>query len=459
MMTPKRLARELEARLDGPHADEHTTWTADLAAEAIRYLNYATGSHSPEALRFPATAYDIATDLSIAARRMPQLFDQLARWLDGQLAAGMLGTDSGVPADDAVNAARLHLLEAAGHAARLSASLTAVQNDPRRRQRARSQPREASGMSLTTSAVTTAAAVTARPSWAEERRLDRAERARLDRERDDAAAARRIAGREAAQRLRQSAAEARRAQRAEAAGARAARLADLAAWTAGHVTGLLLVPVIAVPALLAWTAMAAYGAHLYGPYGRALPAFSEGAMWAFAAAVTITRHRQPGRPTWHLRAGTVVFAGFGAALNFAHGLSLGGPLTGAVMALVSVAGVTAHQLTTAGPHRPRHARADRDRAAAVEFGPDGSARLVYAAPAAEPTPDAAAPADTSPDTGTATARTPRRTSRPDTATAVRLLRGKHPDMTAADIAARLGITDRTVRRHLAAPRQHPPVTA
>ncbi len=47
-------------------------------------------------------------------------------------------------------------------------------------------------------------------------------------------------------------------------------------------------------------------------------------------------------------------------------------------------------------------------------------------------------------------RTPRRTSRPDTATAVHRMRDRHPEMTAADIAARLGITDRTVRRHLAA---------
>jgi hypothetical protein len=52
--------------------------------------------------------------------------------------------------------------------------------------------------------------------------------------------------------------------------------------------------------------------------------------------------------------------------------------------------------------------------------------------------------------GPDTQRTPRRTSRPDTATAIARLRARHPDMPAADIAARLGITDRTVRRHLAA---------
>ena len=140
--------------------------------------------------------------------------------------------------------------------------------------------------------------------------------------------------------------------------------------------------------------MAVYGASLYGPAGRALPAFSEGAMWAFAAAVTITCHRHPGRPVWHLRLGTVVFAGFGAALNFAHGLTAYGPVAGVVMALVSVAGVTAHQLVTAGPRRDR---ADRDaartaraigrrersarraavRRALVDLDADGTARLVF----------------------------------------------------------------------------------
>ena len=51
-------------------------------------------------------------------------------------------------------------------------------------------------------------------------------------------------------------------------------------------------------------------------------------MWAFAGATTITRHRHPDRPLWPLRFGTVVFAGFGAALNFAHGLSAGSVISG-----------------------------------------------------------------------------------------------------------------------------------
>ena len=46
-------------------------------------------------------------------------------------------------------------------------------------------------------------------------------------------------------------------------------------------------------------------------------------------------------------------------------------------------------------------------------------------------------------------RTDRRTPRVDTAARVSALRSAHPDMAAADIAARLGVSDRTVRRHLA----------
>lgn len=75
--------------------------------------------------------------------------------------------------------------------------------------------------------------------------------------------------------------------------------------------------------------------------------------------------------------------------------------------------------------------------------------------------------DTPPDTDTdatadsrpASKRTTRRRSRPDTATAVRRLRDRHPDMPATDIAARLGVTDRTVRRHLAARPDTTPVAA
>ena len=284
---------------------------------------------------------------------------------------------------------------------------------------------------------------------------------------------------------------------------RAARRAELAAWAAAHVTDLLFIPVITVPAVLAWTAMAAYGAHLYGPAGRALPAFSEGAMWVFAAATTIrerdNRRRAqqgaPPRPVWHLRLGIAVFAIFGAVLNFAHGLADFGATAGIVMALVSAAGVTAHQIVTAGPRR---SRADRDTArieqarrrrllaarkaavrhAVAELDADGNARLVF-------WPDIPAPADTGttpdtqpditpdiePDTAQHAGRTPQRTRRLDTtprakrasapgnAARIARLHARHPQMPATQIASRLGISERTVRRHLPDRRDSTPAQA
>jgi hypothetical protein len=77
------------------------------------------------------------------------------------------------------------------------------------------------------------------------------------------------------------------------------------------------------------------------------------------------------------------------------------------------------------------------------------------APDALPSAEADAPADKP----RAPARTPRRTPRADTATAVARLRDRHPDMPTADIAARLGVTTRTVRRHLAARPDSPPMAA
>jgi hypothetical protein len=128
MMTPERLARELAARLDGPHADEHTAGAGELCAEAVRFLNYATGSHSPAGLVYPSTVYTLAADLSSAAWRMQQLFTQLAAWLAAEEAAGRLGTDDGSPAADVVAAATVNLASASTAANHLSACLDALQN-------------------------------------------------------------------------------------------------------------------------------------------------------------------------------------------------------------------------------------------------------------------------------------------------------------------------------------------
>jgi hypothetical protein len=128
MMTPKRLVRELDARLDGPHAAGHTTAAADLAAEAIRYLNYATGSHRDAGLEYPADAYEVAASLSRALWCMPQALDQLGDWLRAQAAAGLLGTDDGTDPAERVEQASALLAAAGGYAAEAGRLLDATMN-------------------------------------------------------------------------------------------------------------------------------------------------------------------------------------------------------------------------------------------------------------------------------------------------------------------------------------------
>lgn len=194
-------------------------------------------------------------------------------------------------------------------------------------------------------------------------------------------------------------------------------------------------------------------------------------MWAFAAAVTLTLRRYPGRPVWHLRTGIGVFAVFGAGLNFLHGLATpialfpglpAGYLTGSVMALISVAGVIAHQLITAGP-RGKHLdeaelveaddvpdiEADTTPDVTPDAGADTAPDVTPDMPDTEAATNPDTVTDTNPDTNPDTKRTPTRTRRgPSTADQVTALRKKHPDWTAVEIAGRLGVSDRTVRRHL-----------
>ncbi|HTU73121.1 MAG TPA: hypothetical protein VMG38_06340 [Trebonia sp.] len=186
----------------------------------------------------------------------------------------------------------------------------------------------------------------------------------------------------------------RRERRKDRAAAQARRLA----WLHDHTVDLLFVPVIVVPGALAWSAMAAYGRSVWGPLGFGMPAFSEGAMWAFSAAVAIRRRRNPDAPVWLLQLGVAIFAALGGVLNFLHGIAPTTAHHGLVvalsMAIVSVAGVTAHQLVVAGPRRGRAEReldrfrkqAERRQAAArraavsralVDIDEDGHASLVY----------------------------------------------------------------------------------
>jgi DNA-binding transcriptional ArsR family regulator len=109
--------------------------------------------------------------------------------------------------------------------------------------------------------------------------------------------------------------------------------------------------------------------------------------------------------------------------------------------------VAAHHWTDTGPTMQPDARPEAQPATAADIAADIAADM-----AAGTRPDIAA------DTAAGRQRAQRRAGRTDTAAAVARLRSRHPEMPAVDIARRLGVSDRTVRRHLvaASPNGHGP---
>ncbi|HUK71995.1 MAG TPA: hypothetical protein VLW50_25045 [Streptosporangiaceae bacterium] len=125
LMPIEQVTDLVTARMDGPladqedvHGDEDTAAAAWLVAEAVRYLNDATGTLSAPGLTVPFTAYAVAGGLAVAMSRLGQLAGQLAGWLSRELAAGQLGENSGDEPAITVGRARRHL-ELAADAARL----------------------------------------------------------------------------------------------------------------------------------------------------------------------------------------------------------------------------------------------------------------------------------------------------------------------------------------------------
>ena len=98
---------------------------ARSAAEAIRSLNHATLGE--DGLDWPADAYEVLGELSLAASRLPQLLGQVGRWLAAALASGRLGCDDGTDPAAAVSGAWLFLCDARGNAAALARDLEQAQ--------------------------------------------------------------------------------------------------------------------------------------------------------------------------------------------------------------------------------------------------------------------------------------------------------------------------------------------
>ena len=123
-MTPQEIAARLPELTGGPHDDATITALAQITAEAVRALNHATfprAAHSE-----PGTVYRVLGELATAANRLPQLCEQLARWLDAENTAGRLAHDTGLmPAPVHFVMARLE--EASRRAALLGGALDDAQ--------------------------------------------------------------------------------------------------------------------------------------------------------------------------------------------------------------------------------------------------------------------------------------------------------------------------------------------
>jgi hypothetical protein len=113
---PALLLHHLEATAGGPYDPDATVAVAWLAAETIRYLNYAT--RSDEGVQHAATLYTVAGALSLAADRIPQLASQALAWLIAN--SGRLANDDGSHVSNTLDAAAL-TSQAATDAARLLA--------------------------------------------------------------------------------------------------------------------------------------------------------------------------------------------------------------------------------------------------------------------------------------------------------------------------------------------------
>lgn len=121
--TPQ-LLHHLEAAAGGPHDPDATVAAAWLAAETIRYLNYAT--RADEGVQHASTLYTVAGALSLAAGRIPQLASQALTWL--QANSGRLANDDGSPISDMLADAAACLQATDGAARLLALHLRELQN-------------------------------------------------------------------------------------------------------------------------------------------------------------------------------------------------------------------------------------------------------------------------------------------------------------------------------------------
>jgi hypothetical protein len=115
---------EIDLSTGAPPAPERTRQLAETFAEIVRVMNHATMDHA--ALGSPADADRVLREIASAASRLPQLLDQMARWLGREDDAERITVPSGEYRGNpllAVATARALLEDASATAARLGEEL------------------------------------------------------------------------------------------------------------------------------------------------------------------------------------------------------------------------------------------------------------------------------------------------------------------------------------------------
>ncbi len=116
---------------DGPHSPERTAATANLIADAVRFLNYATmPADNAPGISYPGDVDRVLGSLASAATGLQQTLGQCADSLRSDLAAGGLRLDPGRPFADhpaaAVDSACFSLEQAVAACGNLRAALDAA---------------------------------------------------------------------------------------------------------------------------------------------------------------------------------------------------------------------------------------------------------------------------------------------------------------------------------------------
>lgn len=112
---------------DGPHSPAYTQQVASALARCVRVLNHATHPGN-DGLQYPGDVYALLGDLYTATGGLPQVFEQLADFLQSQAEGGRLGDSDGRDPFNQALIAGLHLGDVASSAKRMTDYLQQAQN-------------------------------------------------------------------------------------------------------------------------------------------------------------------------------------------------------------------------------------------------------------------------------------------------------------------------------------------